>query len=1007
MKPISLTMKGLRSYREQVEIVFPEHGGLMAIIGDTGAGKSSILEGVVYALFSGATWTGHVKDLIADDEDEMRVAFVFEVDGVRWRILRAHRQNIPTSTHRLENVSTGEVAADQERSVTQRACEIVGFDRETFLSAVVLPQGRFARLLLATERERSEILSHVLGLDELDAVRELADATLDRLQPVALTVERLMGQLGNPDADLAVALETLSTATARRGTLDSVADSHRLAQEAAIQSDRQAQAARVAADRIKQAQAASPATTLAQAKKVAMEIAELRGKQTASLASAKAGVTQATQSLEAADRSGAGIAHLTAAIESLNFLASELPRLDVIATELAIRRPTFEERHAELVAESAHIEALDRDAGTQGTKRAKAAEAVIAAQNRLISARTAINTLRALRGETAKAVTVLAKSREELSGNQRASTEARTEAEKQGLLCTKAQQRLLDAERVDHAAACAHGSHPGDPCPVCGTVLGKDFVAPKPKADLAHLRKAYETAEAARRKADGVLGNCEGAQTNAERTVTRLVADLETREKTATQQASVAAELLPGIDLALPDADVLEGLVTALDEKKQAEKTAESGLNELQLAVAKAKTAHAAASTTLENDERQFRMDEKELLRCATDAEHRRVRLPASFRPESPSKLETVRLAAQHARDRLEELRAVESTRHDQEKLRDTAQSALDDLGRREQSEVQTPAGSAWTKLVSLHVTVLAASQLLGSESPVDLDEAADIAGRASQAEQLQAASQISLQTLEALARTTAEAAQTSRSAADRIITEAGFDDIAKLTTAIQEAVKLVGAAEARAEHARARIEPARTLAEVCAPFKDRVDALQVVKETVTQATFVAEMRRRRETHLMHAASQELMRLSEDRYEFVVPDIGKKSDRFVIWDHLTQRERSPQTLSGGETFLASLALALGLSEILSRRSQKIESLWLDEGFASLDDNALDEAIAALERAAAGGRLIAVVTHLKKVMQSIDQVLAVQRTLKGSQAHWAGTTERARTAVEQAAAGLLT
>ena len=334
MKPISLTMKGLRSYREQVEIVFPEHGGLMAIIGDTGAGKSSILEGVVYALYSGATWTGFVRDLIADDEDEMRVAFVFEVDGVRWKIVRAHRRSVRTSSHKLENLSTGDVMADQERSVTQRASEIVGFDRETFLSAVLLPQGRFMRLLLATEGERSEILGHLLGLDELEDVRELADTTITRLLPLSLAVERLLGQLGDPQTDLEAALTALPTATGRHDALKSVANAHAIAEEAADQSDRQTHALQTAAKRLQQTQLADPAGALANAKKIAMEIAEQRGIQTAALAAAKAGVTAATRTLEAAEESGAGIPQLVAGIESLRFLADELPRLDRISVEL-------------------------------------------------------------------------------------------------------------------------------------------------------------------------------------------------------------------------------------------------------------------------------------------------------------------------------------------------------------------------------------------------------------------------------------------------------------------------------------------------------------------------------------------------------------------------------------------------------------------------------------------------------------------------------------------------
>ena len=679
----------------------------------------------------------------------------------------------------------------------------------------------------------------------------------------------------------------------------------------------------------------------------------------------------------------------------------------MIATELASRRPTFQDRQATLIAESERIVVLQTEAATWEAQRTKAASDATHAQELLSQGRTAINTLSALREEAAKAVTLLAAAREELAGHVRASADAQAEVDKHAVIFNQAQRAFADAERADHAAACAHGSHPGDPCPVCGTILAKDFVPPKSMADLDTLRQAFKAAETDRREIDGIVARREGEQTKAEKAVERLTADLARREKAATEQAKVTASLMPGVDLALPMVEALRGLSAALQEKLDVDKAAEKQLTEAQLALAGAKAEHTAASTTLETDERRFQTDEKEWLRCTKEADRGRDRLPALFRPDSDSMVETIQIAAKGAQDRLEELRAIERTRQDHERLRDAAQLTLDTIADREQAEVHTPAGNAWTKLVTLRDAVVAASELLGSNHPIDLDDAADIAERASQAVDLEGESQNSLRALEAAALATTRAAADSKSEAVRVITEAEFSDVAGLTSAIQDAVKLIGVAEARAADARARLEPARALDEVCEPFKQRIDALQVVKETVTQATFVAEMRRRRETHLLRAASQELMGLSEDRYEFVVPDIGKKSDRFVIWDHYTQRERSPQTLSGGETFLASLALALGLSEILTRRSQRIESLWLDEGFASLDDSALDDAIAALERAAASGRLIAVVTHLKTVMQSIDQVLAIQRTLKGSQAHWAGTTERARTAVEEATAGLLT
>jgi exonuclease SbcC len=121
---------------------------------------------------------------------------------------------------------------------------------------------------------------------------------------------------------------------------------------------------------------------------------------------------------------------------------------------------------------------------------------------------------------------------------------------------------------------------------------------------------------------------------------------------------------------------------------------------------------------------------------------------------------------------------------------------------------------------------------------------------------------------------------------------------------------------------------------------------------------------------------------------------GFSSD-FQIVDRMGDLPRDAKTLSGGETFLASLALALGLLEVAGRGGGRLDALFLDEGFASLDGGAIDEALSELERVAGRGRLVAVVSHLKAVAERIDDVLYVHRQPgdRSSVAEWIGPEER--------------
>jgi exonuclease SbcC len=149
---------------------------------------------------------------------------------------------------------------------------------------------------------------------------------------------------------------------------------------------------------------------------------------------------------------------------------------------------------------------------------------------------------------------------------------------------------------------------------------------------------------------------------------------------------------------------------------------------------------------------------------------------------------------------------------------------------------------------------------------------------------------------------------------------------------------------------------------------------------------------------LLATASELLKQTSGGRFGF--------AESFEVVDLRTGQVRGVKTLSGGETFLASLALALGLVELAGRQGGRLDALFLDEGFGSLDANCLAEALDALGRQARSGRLVAVISHLHAVAESIDQVLHVTRDSRGSHARWIHGEERDALVLEDLRSGLL-
>ncbi|WP_410534165.1 SMC family ATPase [Streptococcus salivarius] len=140
---------------------------------------------------------------------------------------------------------------------------------------------------------------------------------------------------------------------------------------------------------------------------------------------------------------------------------------------------------------------------------------------------------------------------------------------------------------------------------------------------------------------------------------------------------------------------------------------------------------------------------------------------------------------------------------------------------------------------------------------------------------------------------------------------------------------------------------------------------------------------------LDYANSNYIGLLTDNRYSFVLSEEGRRArDHFGldinVYDQLTGSERSVKSLSGGETFIAALAIALSLSEVVQNTSKGVvvEALFIDEGFGSLDKEALTKAIAVLEQIGEN-RMVGVISHVDDMKEGIAQQLAIIKSHDGS------------------------
>lgn len=134
---------------------------------------------------------------------------------------------------------------------------------------------------------------------------------------------------------------------------------------------------------------------------------------------------------------------------------------------------------------------------------------------------------------------------------------------------------------------------------------------------------------------------------------------------------------------------------------------------------------------------------------------------------------------------------------------------------------------------------------------------------------------------------------------------------------------------------------------------------------------------------VLQNANLHLARLSNDRYQFVLDDLGGANAKWsglevLVQDYNVGKQRSAHTLSGGETFIASLALALALGETIQQQSGgiKIDALFIDEGFGSLDADALGQALNALQSLEGGSRMVGIISHVTELEERIPDQLRV-------------------------------
>jgi len=962
-------MQGLRSYRQRQEVSFKDLG-LFAITGRTGAGKSSLLEALVFALYHATTFDKRsVTSLISDGAEDLTVSLEFVVLGERWQVTRSISRANRQPVHELRGLDTGE-RLDRKSEVDERIVALLGLSCDDFLKTVVLPQGQFQALLQSSPGDRAPLLKNLLGLDQLD---KLAESVARQRERLALAVQQAQGRRQalpeNPGEGLALARQRLLELTAAEELLAAQAQSAELREREGRNLQREAEAAGRQLESVAGLTLPEPAELL---RLDALET-ELAG------AATELQATLEHHTRRLAELEARQLAELPRWRD--RWQALELGR-QVLGGEreglLALQSAASAEA-AELRELRAAAEARQQELAELQSRGQVLAASVEAARQELAAHRQAVARRRETEETHARRLRVMQDLREELTGLEVLLESRQSEAQ-------RAAEALREAERANLVAVlCAE--HQGSGCPVCERPLPEQWQAPV-APDLAAVREASRSAGAAAGELDARTQQTRGGLAALGEELARLEADLAAEPPADLEERELALATLEARHKQLQEdwlglhRECERGLATAAEKERHLERSRQEA------ARLEGRCVRREAELVLEEAELAQLLE----LPSLDGAEARLEELEAQAR-EHASERDACRQALLEAHRRSSELAArrqseVERPRRAAEALLAAARALLDALGAPAAEELEFDA-----------------ERLARADGSGAVDELAGDGGRA--VEQARAPVELGLSASRRwLARRrdalqlalTTRAAELASQLAQHLETLEGQDSAAALRTRWVEAREERALQSRTVEQCESALAEATRLDEVLEPARRRWRQLEFLHEALGnrrgkgRLSFSQWLLEQRQQELLVLASRTFAQMSSGQYGF--------SAQFQVVDRASGQTRKPNTLSGGESFLASLSLALALSELVGRRGGRLEAFFLDEGFGTLSPEALDRALDALEQLASSGRMIGVISHVGLVAERIEKVLHVTRTPEGSRLEDLQPHHRARLARQE-------
>lgn len=913
MRPITLTMSAFGPYAGETVIDFDKLGksGIYLITGDTGAGKTTIFDAIVFALYGETTDKNREAKMLrskyADPRTKTFVKMAFENNGKTYTVTRnpeyqrakQRGDGVTKEASDAELILPNGAVVVKTKEVTAKIIEILGINREQFMQIAMIAQGNFRELLLAPTEKRKAIFRQIFSTENYEKLQnrlsaEFNDARRESDEAQKSILQYIKGIITIPDSDkdflikkakineLPIA-ETLTVLTQINQADEQAAAT---LDEKISLIDRQLEAINSDLGKLSEYQ---------KAKKKAEELAQKIAKETENMTTAEASLLSAEKAYKKEEVIADDIGKLKAELPKYDNYETCKESLAVTEKILIVNRTKLDKSVEKRKATDDALGKLKEEhQSLNGSAESKLKYEV--ERDAADKQKTQLTKLKNSIADYTNQLTALKKEREICEAAIEQSKQARDDY-----------NEMHDAFLREQAGILAEDLTDEKPCPVCGSL---HHPAPAVKSEKAptdkELKSAKSKFEKAQKEADKLSASCAGLKGKLD----------SMRNSLLTQLAE------NGIDSEIADAKVvIQEIVAELTEK----------ITELKKSI----ESEQAKLDRKKSLDKQIPEQEDALEQLKKGIEETEKTIAALIAQKSEQKKQCEELKAGLQFD-------SKASAEAQVKSLEIKRNALETALKQAQEEV-----NRYKEVVG---------NLNGQREQLDT--------------QLKKAEQYdgeSLQKQKAELTSEKESVKKSR------------EQIGNRLSSNLRTYDSIVAKYKESEKLERRYILTKNLSDTANGKLDKKS--KITLEAYIQMAYF--------DRIIARANTRLMVMSDGQYEMKRRKEAENNRQqsgldIDIIDHFNGSLRSVSTLSGGESFKASLSLALGLSDEVqsSAGGVRLDTMFVDEGFGTLDDESLKNALNALAALGEGNRLVGIISHVNELKEKIDRQIIIKKDRAG-------------------------